>query len=98
MRTEQGKRKWVKSIFVAKFAELVALRWSLAGSGHCDIHVYGIRLCSAVVLRLCLCRLYLEMIFYFLPGLFLVPGEKLAILWMALAILEVPGWYALFRI
>ena len=37
------------------------------------------------------------MVFIVYRVVFLYPGEKLAPLWMALAILAVPGWYALFR-
>ena len=97
MRTEQGKRKWVKAYLDVKFAELVAFAVVVVGSGIVT-SMYMDPAMFWPVLRALLCAAYIwEMIFIFYRVFFLYPGEKLAILWMALAILEVPGWYALFR-
>ena len=97
MRTEQGKRKWVKAYLYVKFAELVAFAVVVVGSGIVT-SMYMDPAMFWPALRALLCAAYIwEMIFIFYRVFFLYPGEKLAILWMALAILEVPGWYALFR-
>lgn len=97
MRTEQAKQKWVKAYLYVKFAELVAFAVVIVGQGV----VISMDMDPALfwpALRALLCAAYAwEMVFIVYRVVFLYPGEKLAFLWMALAILAVPGWYALFR-
>ena len=98
MRTENGKRNWIRAYLYVKFAELAGIGIVWIGGGILEFSGVDMEVFALPMKGLLWAAFLWELVFSLCRVTFLYAGVRFRIPMSVLAILEIPGWIAFFKL